>query len=329
MKILISQLRNHGDIIRSFPLVEAIKEVHPDWFVGYTCYPNMVETCALCHSVDKIFPQPRLTPVTNIQGGTRVLDCSIFEDIVSEIKEYSFDTFVDLHGVFQSALMGCLCNIKTRLGRSRETAKDGATLFYTDIASVPSKNINRMERHFKIVQHLYPEIKYDKILSDTWRCRSNVTIFPGTSITGRLKRWNPRKYIQLAEYISSFFPVAIVLGPEEYEMLAGLEMRKNVNLIHASDWHEILNIIQNSRFVIANDSVYAHMSIWQRTPTIMLLGATPFEVNGVWKFGPGVNIYHEPRCTCPDAWSGVCDKNHYCMESISVDDVISRIKDFL
>ena len=79
MKILISQLRNHGDIIRSFPLVEAIKEVHPDWFVGYTCYPNMVETCALCHSVDKIFPQPRLTPVTNIQGGTRVLDCSILD----------------------------------------------------------------------------------------------------------------------------------------------------------------------------------------------------------------------------------------------------------
>lgn len=329
MRILISQLRNHGDIIRSFPLVEAIKSAHPDWFVGYTCYPNMVETCSLCHSIDKIFPQPRLTPVTNIQGGTRVLDCSIFESIVSEIKAYSFETFVDLHGVFQSALLGCLCNIKTRLGRSKETAKDGATLFYTDIASVPNKNINRMERHFRIIQHLYPEIKYDKVLSDDWKSRSNVTIFPGTSVTGRLKRWNRRKYIQLAECISGSFSVSIVLGPEEYEMFYGFEIPGNLTVIHASNWHETINIIQNSRFVVANDSVYAHMSIWLRTPTIMLLGATPFEVNGVWKYGIGVNVYHEPRCNCPDAWSGVCDKNHYCMESISVDDVITKIKDFL
>ncbi len=329
MKLLIGQLRNHGDLIRSFPLIETIKRIHPDWLIGYTCFENMVETCSLCNSIDIIFPQPRLSPVTDIQGGTRILDCSIFEEVVARIKNYSFDTYVDLHGVFQSALMGCLCNIKTRLGRSHETSKDGATLFYTDIAQITSKYTNRMERHFKVVQHLYPEIRYEKPNSELWKRRNAVAIFPGSSVTGILKRWPLKQYEKLAHFISSMYATTVVFGPEEKELLNSWENDTNLTIRQCSKWHEILDIIQHSRFIVANDSVYAHMAIWKCTPTIMLLGATPFEVNGVWKYGLGVNVYHEPRCKCPDAWCGKCDRNHYCMDSISVEDVVSKMQEFL
>ena len=117
MRILFCQLRNHGDIIRTFPLIDAIKSIHPDWYIGFTCFMEMVNTCKLSSNIDVILPQPRFLPVTDTQGGTRILDCSIFQECVEKVKGEHFDIYVDLHGVFQSAMFGAMCNISTRLGK--------------------------------------------------------------------------------------------------------------------------------------------------------------------------------------------------------------------
>ena len=67
MKILFCQLRNHGDIIRIFPLIDAIKKQYPNWFIGFTCFKEMVELCKLNTNIDIIIPQPRLKPVIDTQ----------------------------------------------------------------------------------------------------------------------------------------------------------------------------------------------------------------------------------------------------------------------
>lgn len=328
MKILFCQLRNNGDIVRSFPLIEMIKKIHPDWSIGYTCFSSMVEICALCKAIDVIIPQPRFLPVTDIQGGTRILDCSIFRNVVSRVRDYKFDIYVDLHGVFQSAVFGSLCNIPVRLGRSCETTKDGADLFYSETASIPEKYTNRMERHFRVFQHLFPEIKPEYANKIAWKQQKQITLFPGSSQTGILKRWSTHKYASLAKLLSNTFDVNIVIGPEEEDLLAFFSDIANIRKIHPNSWQEVEDIVQKSRMVISNDSVYAHLAIWKEVPTIMLLGATPFEVNGVWQYGIGENVYSEPRCKCPDAWSGLCDQDHKCMNAITVEEVYSRIKKY-
>lgn len=329
MKILFCQLRNNGDIVRSFPLLEAIKKTHPDWTIGYTCFANMVQVCALCKAIDIIIPQPRFLPVTNIQGGTRILDCSIFREVVSQVKNCNFDIYIDLHGVFQSAIFGSLCNIPVRLGRSCETTKDGADLFYSEIAPIQEKYTNRMERHFRVVQHLFPEIKPEYVDKTEWKQKEQITIFPGSSQTGILKRWPSVKYATLAQRLADSFAVNIVIGPEEEDLRQFFMDLPNVSKIHPKSWEDVENLILTSRLVVSNDSVYAHLAIWKEIPTIMLLGATPFEVNGVWRYGIGENVYSEPRCKCPDAWSGLCDKKHKCMNMLTVEDVYSRIKKYL
>lgn len=56
-------------------------------------------------------------------------------------------------------MFGAICGIRTRLGRSKETAKDGASLFYTVIAEVKDKELNRMERHFIITRKILKNVK--------------------------------------------------------------------------------------------------------------------------------------------------------------------------
>lgn len=327
MRILLCQLRNHGDIIRTFPLIDAIKKWHPDCYIGYTCYAEMVDTCKLSDNIDVIIPQPRFAPVIDIQGGTRVLDCEIFTQSVERVKQYKFDIYIDLHGVFQSAVFGAMCNISHRLGRSNETAKDGAPLFYTDVCQINSKKINRMARHFSVINKILPEIVPNKKTLST--CHETISFFPGSSKMGILKRWKVENYVEAAKLLAEKYDVQFVLGPEENELQEYLNNKTNIKIVVQDSWQGILNEIVNSKVVIGNDGAYLHMAIWKGIPTIMICGPTSAEINGVWEYGSGKTLSATEICHCKDVWSGICAYEHKCMESISVESVIEAVREYL
>lgn len=326
MKILLCQLRNHGDIIRTFPVVDAIKVTHPDWYIGFTCFEDMVETCALNTNIDIIIPQPRFSPVTNTEGDTRILDCSVFREAVETVRREQFDVYVDFHGVFQSSLFGAMCNIQVRLGRSYETAKDGATLFYTDICQISEKEINRMERHFTVINKLFPEIvpsTINKPLGD------NIVIFPGSSKKGILKRWKTDYYVELANRLNNQAEVIMVLGIEEQDIKSVLESHVKCTVKVFSKWVQIEEEIKNAKLVIGNDAAYVHFAVWKGIPAIEICGPSSPIINGIWSYGLGETIYNPVRCKCSNLWNKTCDKNHECMDAISVKMVYKSTKKYL
>lgn len=326
MKILMCQLRNHGDIIRIFPLIDAIKACHPDWYIGFTCFPEMVETCKLSKNIDIVIEQPRFSPVTDTQGGTRILDCSIFQECVSRVRKEEFDVYIDFHGIFQSAMFGAMCNIKTRLGRSLETAKDGATLFYTDVCSISEKEINRMERHFIVLNKLFPEVKP---INKRPLLKNKIVIFPGSSKKGILKRWRTERYIELGNRLGENNEIVYVLGPEEVDIHNMIE-KESLHTVKVCDrWTQIEKEIEGAKLVIGNDAAYIHMAVWKDIPAIVICGPLSPMINGIWKYGRGETIYNEERCKCPNVWNGICNKSHECMEQISVDAVLKAAEKYL
>ena len=326
MKILFCQLRNHGDIIRTFPLMDAVKSVHPDWFIGFTCYPEMVETCGLCESIDFIFEQPRLAPVGDTQDGTRILDCSILNDSATQVKKIEFDIYVDLHGVFQSAMFGAICNIKTRLARSAETAKDGASLFYTDICHIQHKEINRMERHFLVINKLFPEIVPAEKSTDA---EKKVIICPGSSKKGKLKRWNLSRYIELSNKINKDYKVIFVLGTEDIDIERQLKATTDNEVVVCDTWQQVEKQMQAAALVIGNDAAHIHLAVWKNIPAIEICGPLSPTINGIWKYGKGETIYFEERCKCENLWKGKCDFGHRCLEQISVERVLNVVDKYL
>lgn len=326
MRILLCQLRNHGDIIRIFPLIDAIRAIHPDWYIGFTCFEDMIATCKLNTNIDIIIPQPRFSPVIDTEGGTRILDCSMFQDVVETVRREKFDVYVDFHGVFQSALFGAMCDIKTRLGRSHETAKDGASLFYTDICQINEKEINRMERHFTVINKLFPEIiplTFSRTLGE------NIVIFPGSSKKGILKRWNVDYYVELVKKLNSHANVVIALGIEEQDIKSVFENQTKCIVKVFSEWSQIDNEINNAKLVIGNDAAYVHFAVWKRIPTIEICGPLSPTINGVWRYGFGETIYNPLRCKCPNLWQGICNKDHECMDAIYVEMVYKSAKKYL
>lgn len=327
MRILFCQLRNHGDIIRTFPLIDAIKMSHPDWFIGFTCYKEMVETCLLSENIDIVISQPRFSPVTDTQGGTRILDCTVFTEAVGKVKQQDFDLYVDLHGVFQSAVFGAMCNIRHRLGRSKETAKDGVVLFYTDICEIKDRENNRMERHFKVFNELFPEVK--PMIKKTDYINDTITIFPGSSKMGMLKRWEIEYYAKVANDFCKEHRVKFVLGPEDIDIGDYLSKNTDCEILILNSWKKIFNEIIDSRVVIGNDSAYIHMAVWKSIPSIMICGPTSAIINGIWKYGPGKAVVSKNECKCPDVWKGNCNNDHKCMKNVTVIDVELAVLEFL
>ena len=323
MRILFCQLRAYGDIIRTFPLLDAVKNFYPDAFIGYTCHEETAEVCRLCESIDAIITQPKLTVPDKTEGGTRIFDCRALKSSVEKIRSLNFDIYVDLHGIFQSALIGSLSNIPIRLGRGESTTKDGAYLFYTHIKDdLPE---NKMERHFELFRQIFHAVKPIKNSSD-WQKKNIVSIFPGSSQLGILKRWSMENYLKLTALIYPKYRVRFVFGPAEKNLIPARSVH---GIFFLEDWQSAKKIIDDSRAVVGNDSAYLHMAIWRQVPTVMIFGATSHEINGVWKYGLGANVFPKNSCGECDVWSGICPKNHDCMESITPIDVYKKLREYL
>ena len=282
----------------------------------------MVEVCALCTNIDIVIPQLRFKSVTDTQDETRVLDCSILEDAVITVKKYNFDLYIDLHGVFQSALFGAICGIKTRLGRSKETAKDGASLFYTKVVDIKEKEINKMERHFIIANKI---LKNVKPLCRKAEKKDYLTIFPGSSKKGILKRWSTDRYIELARKYKNKYNVRMALGPEEYNLVKYIRNRLDVSVVECNSWKEISKLVSDSGIVVGNDGAFVHLAVWKGIPSVMICGPLSPIVNGIWRYGIGQTIFVPKHCICNNLWQGKCNYNHYCLNQITVTDAVQAI----
>lgn len=327
MKILVCQLRNHGDIIRTFPLIEALKNNYPGSFIGFTCFKEMEETCRLCNDIDEIIIQPRLMPIEKHFDYTRICNCEPLEEVVHEVRKKKYDIYIDLHGIFQSSVFGCLTEISIRVGRSKHTAKDGAQLFYNVVANIEEKEINRMERHFLIGQKYFDKLV--PIDNEPYKCfeKNQVAIVPGSSVKGILKRWESNNYIELINRISITNVARVLVGPEEnelYSVFKELESN-NIRVEMVNSWKQYCEVFKNCSYVVGNDSAALHLAIWKRIPTFMLCGATSSTINSVWKYGYGKGITAREKCYCKDVWSGQCNNNHKCMKDLTVNMVLEEI----
>lgn len=327
-KLLFCQLRNHGDIIRTFPVLDALKRTHPEIQIGFTCLPEMEETCRLCASIDEVLIQPRLIPPEDHVDNTRICDIQPLEAAVDRVRAAKYDVYVDFHGVFQSALFGLLCGIPLRLGRTRKTSKDGACLFYSQLADLATNQMNRMERHLRQCQTLFPELHVQAKSFQKTENRPLAVFLPGSSRKGILKRWKIGNYIQLALRFQRLRPV-FCLGKEEEDLYEELSTHLEL-LAHGAQirrvihWDEYLDLFQQAACAVGNDIAAMHLAIWQGIPAYMICGPTSGLVNGIWRYGLGRTFESSMHC-CVDVWRGLCDRGQACMDEIAVEDVYRAI----
>jgi len=143
---------------------------------------------------------------------------------------------------------------------------------------------------------------------------------------------DPRQWFYFPDLISSLKQIT-----KKKIVIAG--MNKNhkavtgvVDLINKTGFKDLLYLIKNASAVVSMDTFYFHMSYCFKTPVVALFGPvnprdrSPF--NGKLEYK---TIYKSLECSpCIENKVRIkCGNGFKCMKDISVDDVISAVRDYL
>lgn len=337
MRILFAQLHSFGDIIRIFPTVRGIRRRYPDAFLVATCTSAMAEVMAQCEALDRVLPQPRLTPPQNARGGTRIVDLSVLADAVAEARDLAFDRYIDFHGIFQSAAFGAMAGIAERHGLAAGCCRDGSHLFYTShynpgAAGHDWYTMNRMTRHLELARAVMPGLAP---AVPTLPQRDEIIVSPGTSGLGDYKRWPADRYAALVRRILEDRPharVAIACGPDDHEAATAVMAQcasARCRLVHLDDFAEVFRLVSGARCFIGGDTAYAHAATVQGVPTFMVLGPTG-TVSAPWRHVVGATAERtDLSCRPCDLWSRACPHGIRCMSELGTEEVAQRLAAFL
>jgi len=170
---------------------------------------------------------------------------------------------------------------------------------------------------------------FEKALVSDLQGKKFVIIAPGAA--DGTKRWQPKGFATLADYLSSFAKVVFVGDHKDVEIVGqiqGLMKMPSVSLAGRINLRQLAFVLKKSSGAVVHDSGVMHLASYFNVPLIALWGPTSLERYAPWGKQSVIVKRNEEcvRCREPKA-----KLTHTCMSFIEVNDVINAIKqgDFL
>ena len=272
--ILIGHMEGMGDNILSIPLLHNIRSLNQDAQMDVLIPEGRSE----------IYHNQRLNGVFEIAAGallpSRVLDTSY--DVIFDLSTGYVPSFYVYHLRYDR----CLCFTKyvqfeneMNLSWVRNVPAWQQMLNLLTLTDL--RPPYRRDYAFHISE---ANLKFARFLQAGIRHKQMVCIVPGV---GRMdnKRWSPRRFGQLIEYLHETFSYHIVLVGYYAERDLGERIEKMVsceitNLIGMTSMGTLAGLLREARLVISNDTGTMHLAGILNTPIVALFGPSNYREYG-------------------------------------------------
>ena len=211
-RILIIRLSAIGDVVRTLPAVNALRERFPTAHIAWVVEEKARDVLVHQPEIDEtiVFQRNRWKKaLLNPLGFLRTTG-EVYR-FVRELRGRHYDIAFDFHGILKSGLISYMSGAKERVGFDRGYCKEWNHLFNNRKVSPRSNRINRFERNFSLLGPLgldgvrgdvdlhvsQEDMEYvDQFFRGRRPGMSGplVAIHPGTSSKTTYKRWPPTKY---------------------------------------------------------------------------------------------------------------------------------------
>jgi len=325
MKILIVQTAFIGDVVLTFPMIEAIKQSAENCKLHFLTLPQYENFVSKSSSVSKVLVFDKKN-----EGFFKLLKFSRF------LKNQKYDLAILPHRSFRSGLLVFLARVKKRVGFDIAEGR----FFYTD--RVPYiRNIHEVERNLTLARFCGFE-KWDgrwNLPYDESFFKENVSPKRPQIVVSPLSNWAtkmwPLEYwIELINKISRNFQVIIVGGGRMVDLWNKVKSQipNNVlDFVGKTDFLTLSGIVKNADLLITNDSAPLHFasafnvkSIVIFGPTVPAFGFGPYNKNCIIleKNLPcrPCNIHGPQKCPL---------KHHNCMRKIYPQEVFEAVNSVL
>jgi lipopolysaccharide heptosyltransferase II len=348
-RILIIRLSAIGDVVRTLPAANALRDRFPGAHIGWVLEEKARDVLACQPEIDEIivFQRERwrkgiLNPLTFLRTIGEV--CRF----AKELRSKHWDIALDFHGILKTGLISYVSGAKDRVGFGRGYCKEWNYLFNNRKVIPRSTRMSRFERNCVLLRFIgvdgdrgdvdlhvsREDVDYvDQFFRDRGPAISTplVAIHPGTSPKTPYKRWAPANYSELADRLVEELKASILLtwGPGERSMVDEVRGRMRVNAVVAPETHslkQLAEIFRRCNVYIGSDTGPMHIASLVKTPVVGIYGPTDPIVNAPYEGTPHVIVRKDLPCS--PCRNRMC-KDVKCMGAISTQDVLNAVKALL
>lgn len=327
-RFLIIRLSSIGDVVLTTPLVRLLRKQYPEAQIDYLTKARFAELLRGNPGVTRVLEFPDY-------GGWREIRA-----MRRHLKRQRYQAIFDLHKNIRSLAMTCFL----RHGRISRLKKYGFRRLllvrarlnfydhvqpvyrrYIDVAGrfgieddgggselfIPEQVRERVDRHLQAAG-----LHLDAL----------VSLAPGAGFA--TKRWPAAYFAEVAVHLlASGFTCCVLGGAQDREFASAiLELAPGCfDFTGQLSLLESAAVLQQSRFVVTNDSGLMHMAEAVQTPVVAIFGSTVREL-GFFPMRPDSQVVENNNIDCrPCSHIGrkACPKGHFlCMQAIKPERVV-------
>ncbi|MBN2570383.1 MAG: glycosyltransferase family 9 protein [Deltaproteobacteria bacterium] len=335
-EILIIRTAYIGDVVMALPLLKPLRERFTNAKISFLTSAKAKKIIENNPYVDEIIAYD---PFWFYDSDKRK-----YIDFIRDLKRRSFDLVIETRGDIRE-IMFLVFPLKAGYKVSHDVGGGGCFLSHV----VPYKGtVHRVDYHLDIARSLgcetCEEVEWGIYLTKDEKKRVQeilkeegvsqdkplIALHPGSR--KELKCWFPEGYAAVADFVASELCGTVVLtgSPDEVplvEEVKGLMENRPIVLAGKTTLRELAGVISHCSLFICNDSSPMHIAAAMKTPTVAIFGPSKSIETG--PYGKGhIVIEKDFRCRyrCDE---DVCLHKNYnqCIKDISVDDVISAVRD--
>jgi ADP-heptose:LPS heptosyltransferase len=324
-RILIIKLAAMGDVLRTTPLLRALRLKNPVCHITWLTEPNVVPILKGIPEIDRLLPY---TPESALQ-----MEMEDFDEVYCFDKEPKATALAmkiranRKVGFGMSPFGNVICLNKEseytyELGindplKFRRNTKTYPELVF-ECAGLP---YNKPREY--ILPDLSTEIKEAK--SSLQMCGVNpddlkIGLNTGAGDVFATKKWTEEGYIRLSDRLTKELGARVLLlgGPAEVERNNRIAAAAQVlNTGNDNPIRTFAGIVGNCNLMVTGDTLAMHIAIGLKVPVLVILGATCHQE--IELYGRGAKIVSDFECS--PCYRSICPQKVTCMEAISVDTV--------
>ncbi|MGE5175024.1 MAG: glycosyltransferase family 9 protein [Hyphomicrobiales bacterium] len=323
-RILVSRIRQIGDVILSLPVLDALRERFPDATIDYL---------AEAHPAEAVRGHPAVRTVHAFRPG-RWPGLPAPPALLLRLRRERYDWAIDLYGNPRSALLTAWTGAPVRVGPGRR----GRRRFYTHVAPPVAEPLPAVEHHLKTLRAVgidAPPTPPRIHLSPEERARGasllDRALPPGSPRVGLhvgnrwpAKRWFEERFAALVPAISRLGARAVILaGPGERPLADRIARASGAPELPSLPLRDYWAVLASLDALVTNDGSPLHAGPAVGVPTVGILGPT---VPEIW-FPYDAEAGHE--LLCREIWCRPCHRHECarmdCLQWIGVADVARAV----
>ncbi len=325
LRILIVRLSAIGDVLHGVPVLNALRDHHPNAHISW-----VVEG----RGGDLIQGHPSLDQLVRIPRGWMKNPLRVWE-VYNRLRQPVPDVTIDLQGLARSAIVAWLSGGKTRVGFAGPDGREKSRWLNNTLVKPDKTHV--IDRNLQLLRPLgveNPTVRFDlpsygeeaaaiqRYLQREGPVQPFAVVNPGAGWPSKL--WEMDRFGKVAAYLGQQYgmqSLVVWAGEEEKQMAEEIvaHSERKAALSPQTTLRELAELLRQASLFISADTGPLHLAAAVGTPCIGLFGPVPAERNGPYG-GSQVAVQRMVQ-TGPRRKSKNADNE--AMRAIQVDDVIT------